>query len=185
LTTDLELLQQAQKLDRHAFGVIYDRYYDALYRYIYQHIRHAQTAEDLAAEVFHRLVETFGEGRGPTEHLRGRLYRVAYNLVVDESRRHTVRQHEPLDERLPAGGESVATLAHRSALADQAREALHHLTPRQRSVIVLKFLEGLTNGEIAHTLDISERAVQKLQQRGLDALRGHLVHLGALAEKVV
>jgi RNA polymerase sigma-70 factor (ECF subfamily) len=172
-------------LDRSAFGAIYDRYFDALYRYLYHHLRHVETAEDLAAEVFHRLVTAIGEGRGPREHLRGWLFQVAYHLVVDDSRRHSVRQHEPLHEGLASPSEPVSLTAQRLALAEQAQSALHHLTPRQRSVIVLKYMEGQTNSEVARALDISERAVQKLNQRGLETLRAHLIHLGAMGEEAV
>ena len=54
------------------------------------------------------------------------------------------------------------------------RRALARLTPEQEQVIVLKFLEGLSNEEIAQILGKDVGAVKSLQHRGLAALRGLL-----------
>jgi RNA polymerase sigma-70 factor (ECF subfamily) len=174
LETDLQekaLLQRAHQLDKEAFGMIYDAYYDALYRYLYHHLGHVETAEDLASEVFIRLVRRVQEGRGPCHHLRAWLYRVAHNLAMDELRSSARRAFQPLDENLAAGGEEPHDAAQSSIWQEQARAALGRLTPRQRAVVVLKYLEGRPNNEIALMLDITPQGVKKLNQRALAAMR--------------
>ena len=178
-----DLLRRARKLDESALGATYDAYYQPLYRYIYHHVGHVATAEDLTAEVFSRFLGHIKTGRGPERHLKAWLYRVAHNLIVDESRRRAHRDHEPLYEGLAAAEQDVATQAQRAILHRQARAALTRLTPKQRAVIILKFLEGLDNIEIARILEMSVGAVKALQHRGLGAMRRYLARSGAVTEE--
>jgi RNA polymerase sigma-70 factor (ECF subfamily) len=171
---ELDLLARARSLDEAALGAIFDSYYPVLYRYLYHHVHHRQIAEDLTAEVFTRLLEQLADGGGPERHLRAWLYRVAYNLVVDESRRRVHRDHDPLDEQLAVVEGEVEAHTEASVLRGHARAALMALTPQQRSVIVLKFLQGCENREIAQILDTTIGAVKALQHRGLAAMQQHL-----------
>jgi RNA polymerase sigma-70 factor (ECF subfamily) len=173
-----DLLSRARSLDEAALGAIFDTYFPVLYRYLYHHVHHRQAAEDLTAEVFARLVEQLAKGRGPSEHLRAWLYRVAHNLAVDESRRRVHRDHDPLDEHTLAVEGEVEAEAEASILREQARAALMALTPGQRAVIVLKFLEGCENREIARILGTTIGAIKALQHRGLAAMQRHLNRRG-------
>jgi RNA polymerase sigma-70 factor (ECF subfamily) len=95
--------------------------------------------------------------------------------VIDYYRRSKHRQHLPLDERIVEGGESPAALAEQNISAKQVRAALVHLTPDQRQVITLKFLEGFSNVEVAGILNKPIGAVKSLQHRALAALQRQLV----------
>jgi RNA polymerase sigma-70 factor (ECF subfamily) len=169
-----DLLARARSLDETALEAIFDLYYPVLYRYLYHHVHHRQTAEDLTAEVFTRMLAQLADGGGPNQHLRAWLYQVAHNLVVDESRRRAFRDHDPLDEQtvVVEGGAEAQTEA--SIFRSRAREALMALTPTQRAVIVLKFLEGCENREIAQILGTTIGAIKALQHRGLAAMQRHL-----------
>lgn len=179
------LLRRAFSLDETALAEIFDTYYPLLYRYIYHHVRHQQTAEDLTAEVFSRMLAQLADGRGPGRHLKAWLYRVAHNLVVDESRRRVHRDHDPLDERAVAGEQDVEKQTQSAILQRQARSALEELTPKQRAVIILKFLEGYDNKEISRILEMSVGAVKALQHRGLASMRRYLVRWGAIGEESI
>ncbi len=171
-------------MDEPALSTIFETYYLPLYRYIYQHLRHRATAEDLTAEVFSRMLEQLAKGRGPDQHLRAWLYRVAHNLVIDHTRRQVHRDHEPLDEELVSTEEDVETEVHGAIQRERAAAALQRLTPMQRAVIILKYLEGYANKEIASMLDLSVGAVKALQHRGLTSMRRHLVGAGKTGGKV-
>lgn len=185
MTEERELLRGIRSLDQAALGTVFDTYYPRLYRYIYQHLRHQLTAEDLAAEVFTRLLEQLAGGGGPRKHLQAWLYRVAHNLVVDESRRRVHRDHEPLEEWRAVGQQDVEAAVAHSISWQRACDALAGLTPQQRAVLVLKFLEGWSNKEVARVLDTSEGAVKSLQHRGLAAMRRALVETGVRQEEWV
>jgi RNA polymerase sigma-70 factor (ECF subfamily) len=176
------LLRQVSELDESGLGPVYDAYYPLLYRYIYHHVRHVETAEDLTAEVFHRLLESVEKGQGPERHLKAWLYRVAYNLVVDDSRRSLHRNHLSLNESLTVEGEEVPEQAHQSIVKQQAYAALDQLTEKQREVIILKFIENLDNAHVARILRMSVGSVKSLQHRGLAAMRRHLARVGAVTE---
>jgi RNA polymerase sigma-70 factor (ECF subfamily) len=179
-----ELLQRVLALDERALGMVFDAYYEPLYRYIVHHIGHVRTAEDLAAEVFRRLLEEIDRGRGPNRHLKGWLYRVAHNLVVDQLRRFEHRNHERLDEALASSNPGVLVQAETAILSEQARAALLELTPKQRDVIVLRYLEGYENEEVACIMDTTVGAVKSLRYRGLAAMRRHLERVGAVAKEL-
>jgi RNA polymerase sigma-70 factor (ECF subfamily) len=133
-----------------------------------------ETARDLAAEVFHRLLRTVQSGGSPDRHPKAWLYRTAHNIVVDHYRRQQHRRHLPLDDELININDDPAGAAERRLSAAQVRAALEHLTPDQRQVIVLKFLEGLSNQEVAAVIDKPVGAVKSLQHRGLAALQRQL-----------
>ncbi|MGC9334470.1 MAG: RNA polymerase sigma factor, partial [Anaerolineae bacterium] len=142
-----------------------------LYRYIYYHTHHRDTAEDLTAEVFTRMLEQLAAGYGPEHNLRAWLYRVAHNAVVDESRRRAHRDHDPLDERAALADGDVERKTEQSIVMERARTALGELTPDQRAVLVLKYLEGYGNRDVAQMLGTTVGAVKALQHRGLEAMR--------------
>lgn len=177
------LLQEARSLNDSALGAVFDTYYPLLYRYIYHHVHHQATAEDLTGEVFARFLAHMADGRGPRWHLKAWLYRVAHNLVVDESRRRIHRDHEPLDDWDVPDELDVEMQVHATLAWHRARAALEELSPKQRAVIILKFLEGYDNREIACILEISVGAVKSLQHRGLAAMRRHLTQVGVVKEE--
>ncbi len=170
LIEERDLLRRARQLDEAALATVFDTYFPALYRYFYHHVHQAQAAEDLAAEVFCRMLEQLAKGCGPRKHLRAWLYRVAYNLVVDDSRRRVYRDHDSLEEDTAWAKVDLEEQTDASLLRSEAREALMALTPLQREVIILKFLEGYENREVARILGTTVGAVKALQHRGLAAM---------------
>jgi RNA polymerase sigma-70 factor (ECF subfamily) len=161
-------------LDRDRLAAIYDECYQPIYRYVYRQVGDVETARDLAAEVFHRLLRTVQSDGSPDRHPKAWLYRTAHNIVVDHYRRQQHRRHLPLDDELINANDDPAGAAERRLSAAQVRAALQHLTPDQRQVIVLKFLEGLSNQEVAAVIDKPVGAVKSLQHRGLAALQRQL-----------
>jgi RNA polymerase sigma-70 factor (ECF subfamily) len=167
-------LRRARAMDRGALTAIYDEYHPPLYRYIYHQVGEAETARDLTAELFQQLLQALHRGDGPTQNLRAWLYRVAHNLVVDYFRRQQHHRHLPLKEELVSQTPNPVELAEKNFAAAQIRSALTHLTPDQRQVIILKFLEEFSNEETASLLDKPVGAVKSLQHRALAALERYL-----------
>jgi RNA polymerase sigma-70 factor (ECF subfamily) len=153
---------------------IYDQYYQPIYSYVYRRVSDVETASDLTAEVFHRLLRVAQGSDFPKQQVRAWLYRTAHNLVIDHYRRQANRQHLSLEEELVEGGEDPASVVERRASAAQVRAALQHLTSAQQQVIVLKFLQGLSNQEVAEILHRSVGAIKLLQHRALAALQRRL-----------
>jgi len=174
-----DLLRRIYTLDEEALAQVFDTYYAPIYRYVYHHLGSVQSAQDITGEVFRRLLEALRDGKGPRRHLQAWLYRVAHNLVVDERRRSRYRNHLPLDAARAVAGEIDPEEQAESRIACQrVRAALGRLTPDQRQVIILRFLEGLSIREVSRIVGKPPGAVKALQHRALSSLRRHLLAKG-------
>lgn len=171
--TDLDsrLIQRARQGDQTALGMIYDCLYPAVFRYVYYRVSDQETAEDLAAEVFVRMVERIGAYEQRERPILAWLYTIARNLVTDHYRRQSQADHLPLEESLVAGETcQPAQAADRRQDRDCLTRALACLTEEQRQVILLKFVEDREIAEVAAALGKNERAIRSLQHRALAAL---------------
>lgn len=173
--TEGDLLRGAKEFDQQVLTVIYDRYSERLYRYAVRLLGDVDLAEECVADTFARFLQALRAGRGPRDHLQAYLYRIAHNWITDQYR----RQPPPvfsLNEDLQASETSQPPRAvekrHRQ---DRMRAALRLLTPDQRQVVVLRFLQGMENEEVALVLQKPVGAVKALQHRALLALRRLLV----------
>jgi RNA polymerase sigma-70 factor (ECF subfamily) len=157
--------------------MIFDTYYRPLYRYIYHHVRHVETAEDVTGQVFQRFLAVLRSPSAPDRHLKAWLFRVAHNLIMDESRRQRYREYQPLDAEtgLIQAAVDVESDVTRRLLVDQTQAALDTLTPMQREVIILRFLSELSLEETAHILHMNVGAVKAMQHRALATLRRQLI----------
>ena len=166
-----KLLQQARTFDQAALTKIYDLFSDALYAYAFKHVGNAQVAEDLVAETFSRFLTALERGGGPQSHLRAYLYRITHNLITDLYRREPPPAEELDEERLVEDSPGPPGILDEQQESDRVRRALRLLTPEQRQVLTLKFLEGWNSDEIAQAMEKSLGAVKALQHRGVASLQ--------------
>ncbi len=151
--------------DAHSdLGKIFDMHAPRIFRYIYHRIGDQSAAEDLTGEVFVRFLRA----RVAPDNIVAFLYRIAHNLVVDYFRRKHPIQIADLDAM---GQSDPAHLAEIEIERATVRRHIARLTPDQQQVIVLKFLEGFSNEEIARVIGKPVGAVKALQHRALVALR--------------
>lgn len=171
--TDLDshLIERARQGDQDALGEIYDCLYPSVFRYIYYRVSDQEMAEDLAAEVFVRMVERIGAYQQRERPILAWLYTIARNLVTDHYRAQGLASHLPLEESLVAGEtQQPAQAAERHQGQDCLARALECLTDEQRQVLLLKFIEDRGIAEVAELLGKNERAIRSLQHRALAAL---------------
>ena len=171
---DKFLLERAQAYDPAALSEIYDRYAQRIYNYIYYRIGNAELAEDLTSNVFMKMLEAIQSDKAWRVSFSGWLYRIAHNMVVDHFRRRRKERELPLDERLVSSDDDPEMVADISLTSERLRRAVNRLTYDQSQVIILKFVEGMSNGDVADILDKTEGAVKSLQYRALAALRRQL-----------
>jgi RNA polymerase sigma-70 factor (ECF subfamily) len=171
VSDEARLLERAGEYDPVILGQIYDEYFGRIYAYIYHRIGDARVAEDLTADVFLRMLESVKAEKGWQTSLTGWLYRIAHNLVIDHYRRQSKRDGPSLDERLVAAAESTSLRMETLLSQEQLRTAIQTLTEEQQQVVVLKFVEDLSNAEVARILGKTEGAVKALQHRALVTLR--------------
>lgn len=173
--SEQELLNGARAFDQATLGVIYDRYSPGIYRYALRLTGDECRAEDCLAETFLRFLKALHAGQGPHAHLQAYLYRIAHNWITDDYRRQPLPPLA-LDENLAgADGDLPERQAERLLEQNRVRLALRTLTPDQRQVITLRFLEGWENDEVAAALEKPVGAVKALQHRALSMLRKQLL----------
>ena len=166
------LLRRARQFDEQALAEIYDTLSPAIYAYAMRLLGDADLAEECIADTFSRFLNALHAGGGPQDYLKAYLYRVAHNWITDRFRH--ARPETPLDQEinLPASEEVEP---HNTVADELERQELRHalalLTPEQRQVITLKYLENLDNAEIAQALQKPVGAVKSLQHRALATLR--------------
>ncbi len=168
---DQAILERARNFEAQALEEIFDAFSPGIYRYAYRLLGDEELANECMSETFSRLLAAFKRKSGPDTYLQAYLYRIAHNWITDYYRTRTPPTLQ-LDGELPA---DPADDPHQR-LADemtnqQLRAALALLTPDQRQVIVLKYLEDWKNEIISVSMNKPVGAVKALQHRGLEALR--------------
>jgi RNA polymerase sigma-70 factor (ECF subfamily) len=172
------LIRRAKQGDRAAFAEIYNRHYTAIYRYVYWRVHSVSVAEDLAGEVFLRLVEKIDLYTPRGKPILAWLYTVARNLANDHHRHRGNAAVLPLEDWVPARGPGPLDLAHQGQVNDCLARALMCLTEEQRLVIMHKLVEGRSNREVAALLNKTEGAIKSLQHRALASLRRAVLRQG-------
>jgi len=178
MTVDDEVIERlvaaAQGGDPEAFGLLFDRYYGPVHRYVAARVGRPSDAEDLAQLVFVKALEALPRYERRGIPFGGWLFTLARNVVIDHVR--TRREHVALDVVVEKssddeGPDELATLRQEM---DSVAHALRRLTPEQREAIQLRFFAGLSAKEAAAVMGRQEGTVRGLQFRAIAALRREL-----------
>lgn len=171
--TEEELLARASQGDREAFGVLYEKYVERIFNYVYYRTGNIHDAEDLTARVFYRALNHIHRYDHRGLPFSAWLYRIAHNLVANWHRDHSRHPEIPLADAPDAYYKGEAPESH--LIQNQEREELlkliRRLPPERQHLLILKFVENLSNAEIAQIMGRSEGAVKSLYHRTLLALR--------------
>ncbi|MER7002096.1 sigma-70 family RNA polymerase sigma factor [Dactylosporangium sp. NPDC000555] len=170
------LIERAQAGDGAAFGLLYDRYFDTVFRFVYFRVGNRQLAEDLTADTFLRALKRIGSFTWQGRDLGAWLVTIARNLVADHFKsgryRLEVTTGDVLDadrpDRGPEGSPEAAVIDHITNV--DLLKAVKQLNPEQQECIVLRFLHGFSVAETAQTMNKNEGAIKALQYRAVRAL---------------
>ena len=179
-SADAALVQAAQAGDVRAFGELYERYRQPVYRYCLARSSSRHEAEDLVSEVFLKAMESLARYRDQGLPFIAFLYRVARNAAIDRSRRDRGASLFDISVE-PRSSVDVEGDAARASDMQTVLAALRKIKPEYREVILLRFVEGYSAADVAKLLDKAEKAIWNLQQRGLERLRHELTRSGELA----
>ncbi|NOZ71149.1 MAG: sigma-70 family RNA polymerase sigma factor [Chloroflexi bacterium] len=171
-----QALVERAKADPEAFGELYERYVDKIYNYIYYRVSDPTEAEDLTARTFFQAlakIESY-EHRGLP--FSAWLYRIAHNLVANWHRQRSRRKFVSIDDvnltSFRRGNPSVT--AEMQETRSELLEAIHRLAEDRQQLLVLKYVERLSNVEIGQIMGRSESSIKSLYHRTLQALRKDL-----------
>lgn len=174
--TDDDILVKAIAGDKEAFGILYERYVGRIYTYIYYRTGNMHDAEDLTARVFYRAIEHIGRYRQRGVPFSAWLYRIAHNLVANWHRDRQRRQEVSIDEVLNLQEKMdppEVTMLNRMDV-ERMMKVIQSLSPERQELIILKFVQELSNAEIGRIMRRSEGAIKSLYHRTLLSLRDDL-----------
>jgi RNA polymerase sigma-70 factor (ECF subfamily) len=152
------LVEQAQQGDRRAFGVLIERYWDRLYRWLYHLGHHRHAAEDLVQETFLKAFEKLASFR-PGTNFRAWLFRIGYNTFLNQQRVNG-RSRPLFADQLPAPQPGPAEYAMSQEALQVLGRALARLPHDFRAAFLLRVEEGLSFRQIAGVLHITEETAR-------------------------
>jgi RNA polymerase sigma-70 factor, ECF subfamily len=168
--TDAELVDGLKANDDAAYREVVARFGDPLYGYIYSITGDHHLSEDVISETYLRMVEKIDTYTYYGAPFKSWLYRIAHNLAINALKRarHTVGT-DAIETAAPPVDDPATTIASRLE-AEELRAALAELTEEQQQVVLLRFVEGQSPGEVARILEKTENAVKQMQFRALRSL---------------
>ena len=176
---DQSELDGLRELNSQVIGAIYDKYFPEVFRYVRYRLNDEQAAEDIASDVFVRLLEASQKGRGPQTHLRAWLLGTASHIITDHLRRAYRRPTEQITENTLDPLAVPAAEVDRRERDNSVRSAMQKLTPEQQHVLALRFGEGYSLEETAAVMNKNVNAITALQFRALKSLQrevGEIAH---------
>jgi RNA polymerase sigma-70 factor (ECF subfamily) len=172
--SDAILVARARNGNTESFGVLYRRYADLIYRYMFVRLGDAMESEDLAAEVFFRSYQGLGTYRENGWPFSSYLYQIAKNVLTDHGRQQepgigfsipdpAFESHETLDEHV-IRDEQIRNL----------RRAMDEIPSNYREVIILRIILAMPTSVVANWMYMTEGATRVVLHRALTALRGRM-----------
>jgi RNA polymerase sigma-70 factor (ECF subfamily) len=178
------LVERAVAGEREAFAALYRQYLPTVYKFLYYRLNQNKAmAEDMTGEVFLRALRKVGDFNWTGADFGSWLLRIARNLVLDNAKSSRAKR-EILGDELPEdctpddnGTEAQVVQAMTN---EGVYAAIKKLSPDQRDVITMRFIQGLDVAEVAEAIGKKEGTVRTLQFRGLKALQKLLVKGGVV-----
>ena len=173
-----DLVMKAQGGDQSSFALLYERFFDQIFRYVSFKTGSLTEAEDITGEVFVRMIESIHRFKWQGHPFSSWLFRIAHNLIVDYFRKKGKKALVPLEgaaENLPSAQVDVDGRLDIELAMYEIRGAMKGLTDLQREVISMRFAGGLSVAETARAIGKKDNAVKALQHAGLKKLRKMLV----------
>lgn len=167
-----ELLAQARKGNQNAMMLIYESYFPPIYNFIRLRVDDPSLAEDLASDVFLKLVDALHSRNAPHHSLRGWLFRVARNVLHDHYGKNQQLTTETLEEWVIASSDTDPEIQFMHTLnIERTRQALRMLASDQQEVLILRFGQSLSLQETADIMGRQISAIKSLQFRAVNTLR--------------
>ncbi|MEL7636707.1 MAG: sigma-70 family RNA polymerase sigma factor [Anaerolineaceae bacterium] len=167
-------LINAAKTDPEAFGLLYERYVERIYNYIYFRVGGTGDAEDLTAKVFFKALRNIGGYRHMGLPFSAWLYRIAHNLVANYHRDRFKIQEISIENLIVEDTNRSSAPEHMMETKqenDFLMSLVNDLSSQKRELIILKYVQKLSNEEIGQIFGKTEGAIKSLYHRTLVELK--------------
>ncbi|MCM3597000.1 RNA polymerase sigma factor SigX [Metabacillus idriensis] len=163
-----------------SFQRIYEKYHGDIFQFLFYMVKNREQAEDLVQEVYIRILKSYDSFEGRSSE-KTWIFSIARHVAIDFFRkqktlkqriletfdwdRQQIKDLQPMPEEIAAQNEELQGIY----------RSLNSCTVDQRSVIILRYLQGLSIAETAAALGFTESKVKTTQHRALKALKQHLI----------
>ena len=180
-----EVWLRRSKVDREKFFYFYEKYFDAIYRFVYWKTLDRQVAEDLTADTFVKALERLGEFEWKGYSFGTWLYRIALNETSHHLRNLARRRVGRVDdfEEFASPQQNPLTQLILSEEQQRVYRGLEELSSEARDLFVLYYWEGLTLREIAGVLEKNFETVKSQLQRARKVMAAKLAEFDENGEK--
>ena len=155
---------QAFQMDEDGFGACYERTSRPLWLYLARTSGDSRVADDLLHEAYYRVLRS-GTAFESDDHRRHYLFRVAANLVRDARRRRGTQPVTAIAPDETLVDDTTERCAERAVERLDLHRAMTHLSPRERSLLWLAYVQGCTHDEIAATHGVKRGSLKMLLHR--------------------
>ena len=166
------LVGLAQAGDGEAFGQLYDRYVDTVFRFIYFRVNDRALAEDFTSETFLRALRRIGTISYQGRDIGAWFITIARNIVLDhmKSARHRLETTtaDTIEGREQAQSTEAAVLD--TLQSERLMAAVQQLGDEQRECVMLRFVHGMSVSETAQIMGKNDGAIKALQHRAVRKL---------------
>ena len=173
------VIRRAKRGEEAALAELCTYVYGHIYTFLYYRVSRPEDAEDLTSDVVLKIIRALKGQRG---NFHAWIYRIARNRLIDYYRKRGVRSEVSIGDVPEKELAKSEDFSKQIMTKEKLRKGLQHLTDEQRQVIILKFIEGYANGEVAEIVGKSVGAVKVLQYRALRALREYFSRRGYAKE---
>lgn len=174
-----DLVERAMSGDRSAFNQLTVMYWEDIFRLVYYRLRSRMDAEDLTQEIFIKALGNISRLRKP-DRFRSWLYTIGLNRIRDFKRKRRWLSFfgSPDDGQGPLSGpramdDSPSALdgVLRAEFWKKVEDFSTGLSPAEREVFMLRFMDQLTIREVAETMGRSQSAVKTHLYRAIAKFR--------------
>jgi len=170
------IIDRAISGDEEAFSILYEQNIKKIYNYIYYRTGNIHDAEDLTARVFQRALAHITKYQRTEVPFTAWLYRIAHNLVANWHRDGKRKKEVPLEDHseLRSKHDLPDRLIEKKEEISHLLNAIHQLSHDRQMMLILKYVEDLSNKEIGQIMGKTEGAIKSLYHRTLIELRDFL-----------
>ena len=166
------LVRLAQDGDGEAFGQLYDRYVDTVFRFVYFRVNDRALAEDFTSETFLRALRRIGTITYQGRDIGAWFITIARNIVLDHLK--SARHRLELTTADTVEGKEHAQSTESAVLdvlqSERLMAAVRQLGDEQRECVMLRFVHGLSVSETAQVMGKNDGAIKALQHRAVRKL---------------
>ena len=173
---EIKILQACQRGQSEAFGQLYDKYFQKIYKFIYYKTSHRENAEDLTSLTFHKALENINKFKADQGLFSAWLYKIARNNVIDHYRSSPENQNLETSFNIYQE-ENIEEAMDKNQQLEQIREKLDLLSPEQKEIVILRVWNELSYKEISQTIGKSEASCKMTFSRALKQLKSSLALL--------